>query len=75
MGPQQGNRKMVPMVARHGEGITDGDYINMNMEGKYATIVEKDLRSEVMNGRGTNNIEEEGVPEEALNDPVEEPVS
>jgi hypothetical protein len=37
------------------------------MEGKYAWIVEKDLRSEVMNGQGTNNIAEEGVPDQALN--------
>ena len=67
MGPRQGNRKMIPVVARHGEGLVQGDYINMNMEGKYAHIVEKDLRSEVMNGQGTNNITEESVPGEALN--------
>jgi len=71
MGPQQGNRKMVPMVARHGEGITPGDYINMNMDGKYAWIIEKDLRSEVMSGSGTNNIVEDGVPDEALNETID----
>ena len=35
-----GNRKLVPIVSRHGPGLSDGDYINMNMVGKYCKITE-----------------------------------
>ena len=39
-GPENGNRKLVPIIARHGEGLQDHDYINVNMIGKYGKLVE-----------------------------------
>jgi|2_EtaG_2_1085320.scaffolds.fasta_scaffold00016_58 replicative DNA helicase len=39
-GPENGNRKLVPVVARHGEGLEDGDYINILMKGQYAKLIE-----------------------------------
>ena len=39
-GPENGNRKLVPVIARHGEGLQDKDYINIMMNGAYAQITE-----------------------------------
>lgn len=35
-----GNRKLVPIIQRHGPGLKDGEYINMMMTGEFAKIVE-----------------------------------
>ena len=32
-GPSGGNRKLVTLKARHGAGLMDGNYINLNMVG------------------------------------------
>jgi replicative DNA helicase len=48
-GPGAGNRKLVPIVARHGAGLNDGDYINMNMLGEYAQLEELKTRNEMRN--------------------------
>jgi replicative DNA helicase len=42
-----GNRKLVPVVARHGAGLDDGDYINMDMAGEYARLSELKTRNEL----------------------------
>lgn len=39
-GPENGNRKLVPVISRHGEGLEDKDYINIMMNGAYARISE-----------------------------------
>lgn len=39
-GKDAGNRKMVPIVSRHGGDWNEGDYINMHMQGQFAKIVE-----------------------------------
>ena len=39
-GTEHGNRKLVPIIARHGEGLEAGDYINVLMQGKYAKLIE-----------------------------------
>ena len=44
-GPEVGNKKLVPIVARHGPALEDGDYINMSMEGGLAKITEKATRN------------------------------
>ena len=44
---ENGNRKLVPVVARHGEGLDDGDYISMKMFGKYGKIEEGRTRNEI----------------------------
>lgn len=45
-GPNAGNRKLVPVLARHGEGLQFGDYINLHMKGWCAKITEGKLRSD-----------------------------
>jgi replicative DNA helicase len=40
-----GNRKIVPISARHGEGMQDGDYINMYFSNRHATIREGKTRN------------------------------
>lgn len=50
-GPEAGNKKMVPLVARHGEGLKSGDYINFNMKGWCAKIEEGKTRFEIQNGK------------------------
>jgi len=51
-GPENGNRKMVQLVARHGKGLDDGDYINMNFAGHIGTITELNTRNSL---RHNNN--------------------
>jgi replicative DNA helicase len=48
-GPNAGNRKLVPIVARHGAGLDDGDYINMIMQGAHAKLRELKTRNEFKN--------------------------
>lgn len=48
-GPNAGNRKLVPIVARHGAGLDDGDYINMIMQGTHAKLRELKTRNEFKN--------------------------
>ncbi len=48
-GPNAGNRKLVPIVARHGAGLDDGDYINMIMYGSHAKLKELKTRNEFKN--------------------------
>jgi replicative DNA helicase len=56
-GPTNGNRKLVPLISRHGGGLDDNDYINCYMKGWCAKIVEGKTRLELLNG--TNNTDEE----------------
>ena len=49
-GPENGNRKLVPLIARHGEGLKDKDYINVNMIGKYGKLVEGRTAFELEDG-------------------------
>ena len=46
-GDEYGNKKLVPIVARHGPGLSDRDYISMGMKGETANIVEKSTRNEI----------------------------
>ncbi len=39
-GPNNGNKKIVPLVARHGPGMEDGGYICCQMNGDVARIRE-----------------------------------
>jgi hypothetical protein len=48
-GPNAGNRKLVPIVTRHGGGLNDGDYINMTMQGSHARLIELKTRNEFKN--------------------------
>jgi replicative DNA helicase len=46
-GNQHGNRKLVPVCARHGAGLDPGDYINILFDGRYGKITEGATRSEL----------------------------
>jgi replicative DNA helicase len=46
---ENGNRKLVPVVARHGEGLDDGDYISMKMFGSIGRLEEGMTRNEIHN--------------------------
>lgn len=48
-GPKAGNRKLVPIVSRHGAGLDDGDYINMTMQGSHSKLIELKTRNEFKN--------------------------
>ena len=52
-GPENGNRKLVPLIARHGEGLEDRDYINVNMIGKYGKLIEGKTAFELADGADT----------------------
>lgn len=46
-GTQNGNRKLVPVVARHGGGLDDMDYISVKMFGSIGKIEEGLTRNEI----------------------------
>jgi len=46
-GNDAGNRKLVPVVTRHGPGMEFGNYINVDMMGWCARIEEKKTRQEI----------------------------
>jgi len=62
-GSANGNRKLIPVISRHGPGIEDNDYINCHMKGWCAKIVEGKTRIEVVKGGGNDesefNVEQE----------------
>lgn len=62
-GPNAGNRKLVPIVSRHGPGMEDGNYINMKMFGDKAKLEELRTRDEFKVRQQTNGaIEGADVP-------------
>lgn len=48
-GPHGGNRKIVTLKARHGAGMMEGNYINLNMVGSHAQLFELGTRDELRN--------------------------
>lgn len=46
---KNGNRKLVPVVARHGAGLDSKDYINCHMEGQFAFVKEGKTKFELSN--------------------------
>lgn len=55
-GLDSGNRKLVPLISRHGGGLDDNDYINCHMKGWCAKITEGKTRLELLhNGKNSNN--------------------
>jgi hypothetical protein len=55
-GPSNGNRKLVPLISRHGGGLDDNDYINCHMKGWCAKITEGSTKLEL----STNNQLKDG---------------
>ena len=54
-GAENGNRKLVPLISRHGGGLDDNDYINCNMKGWCAKITEGQTKLEVMNNNKSSS--------------------
>jgi replicative DNA helicase len=50
-GPEGGNRKLLPIVSRHGPGMENGSYINMNMMGHIGRVTEGVTRDELAEAR------------------------
>ena len=47
-GQSAGNRKLIPIISRHGGGLDDNDYINCHMKGWCAKISEGKTKLELM---------------------------
>ena len=61
-GPSSGNRKLVTLKARHGGGLLDGNYINMNMIGSHSQLIELRTRDEIRSSPDGDVIEGADVP-------------
>ena len=68
-----GNRKLVPLVSRHGGGLDDNDYINCHLKGWCAKITEGKTKLEIANhiagtekgfivSDGSTNVSEKEIP-------------
>ena len=71
-GPNAGNRKLVPIVSRHGGGLDDGDYINMVMQGSHAKLKELKTRNEFKNQPvgDTGLVNDEGIVKVRIQDAI-----
>lgn len=54
-GPDGGNRKLIPLVSRHGGGLDDNDYINCHMKGWCAKITEGKTHLELKHNTKSND--------------------
>jgi len=61
-GPSGGNRKLVTLKARHGAGLIDGNYINMNMVGSHSQLRELRTRDEMRSSPDGDVIEGSDIP-------------
>lgn len=52
-GASNGNRKLIPIISRHGGGLDDNDYINCHMKGWCAKIIEGKTKLELNNPKNT----------------------
>ena len=51
------NRKLVPLLARHGGCLEEGDYINVYMQGEYARLTEGPTRNKL---KTSNKVKKDG---------------
>lgn len=72
-GTEHGVRKLVPIAARHGQGLEDGDYINMKFQGYCGKITEGKTRFEVAAKSGNKAKTFEVVKNDDNNDDEEVP--
>lgn len=54
-GRENGNRKLIPQDFRFGPGLEDGDYINMQLDGRLASIKEMQTRNQLGAGNANQN--------------------
>jgi len=52
-GTKSGNRKLIPLISRHGGGLDDNDYINCYMKGWCAKITEGKTKLELSSSKNT----------------------
>ena len=64
-GSQSGNRKLVPLISRHGGCLDDNDYINFSLKGWCAKITEGQTKLELSHG---NNKKKDGFIVDENND-------
>ena len=62
-GRENGNRKLVPEDFRFGPGLEDGDYINMELDGKFTSLKELKTRNQLGLNRDENQLEPDAVDE------------
>lgn len=66
-----GNRKLIPVISRHGAGIDDNDYINCHMKGWCAKITEGKTHIELLKsgpiGANDNVFSVENTEDEKIN--------
>lgn len=63
-GPNAGNRKLVPVVSRHGAGLDDKEYINCHFQGNYSRITEGRTNFEIANNPQVGNSDDGFVTDE-----------
>ena len=62
---ENGNRKLVPEDFRFGPGLDDGDYINMQLDGRFAKIEEKKTRNQLgLENANQNRLEPDEVDQD-----------
>lgn len=61
-GSRLGNRKLIPIISRHGKGMGFGNYINFNFQEEYGKVLETYTRDEATAYANQNSV------------PFEEPV-
>lgn len=64
-GGKSGNRKLIPIISRHGGGLDDNDYINCRMKGWCAKIEEGSTKIELLHN---NNNDKDGFIVDANNE-------
>ena len=68
-GVSSGNKKLIPIVSRHGPGIEDEGYICLQMDGQYARV--KELGT-IRSMKRHENSHEQGFADQADYDPEDE---
>lgn len=58
-GPANGNRKLLPLICRHGTGLDFGDYININFNSDIGKMAEINLKSELARQNFQVNISDD----------------
>ena len=48
-GQENGDRKLCPVMSRHGGGLDEGDYVSVRMFGQYGRLLEGQTRNEIHN--------------------------
>lgn len=69
-GTNNGNRKLVPIVSRHGAGLDYGDYINVRFAGEIGQLTELRTRNEVLRNENDRGLIERGELENVILDNI-----